>query len=75
MPPAADARARELMRLLERDATERWRYYSQLAGVQRTVVSEASDHDGAAAEEAPGDDGPAPGSPPAAAASAGEVTP
>ena len=68
-------RARELMRLLERDATERWRYYSQLAGVQRTVVSEASDHDGAAAEEAPGDDGPAPGSPPAAAASAGEVTP
>ena len=33
-------RARELMRLLERDAAERWRYYSQLAGVQRTLVSE-----------------------------------
>ena len=68
-------RARELMRLLERDATERWRYYSQLAGVQRTVVSETSDPDGEAAEETPGGDGPAPGAAPAAPESAGEVTP
>jgi len=28
------------MKLLERDATERWRYYSQLAGVHRTLVSD-----------------------------------
>ena len=33
-------RARELMDLLQRDASERWRYYSQLAGVQRTLVED-----------------------------------
>jgi pyruvate-ferredoxin/flavodoxin oxidoreductase len=33
-------RARELMSLLQRDAAERWRYYSQLAGVQRTLVND-----------------------------------
>jgi pyruvate-ferredoxin/flavodoxin oxidoreductase len=68
-------RARELMRLLERDAAERWRYYSQLAGVQRTLVSETADSDDEAAAEAPGGDGRVPGAAPAAPAPAGEVTP
>ena len=31
-------RAKELLGLLEGDAAERWRYYTQLAGIQRTVV-------------------------------------
>ena len=33
-------RSAYLMKLLERDAAERWRYYSQLAGVHRTLVSD-----------------------------------
>ncbi len=36
-------RAAELMNLLQRDAAERWRYYSQLAGVQRTLVNDGVD--------------------------------
>jgi pyruvate-ferredoxin/flavodoxin oxidoreductase len=36
-------RSRELMKLLERDAAERWRYYSQLAGVHRTLVSDGAE--------------------------------
>jgi pyruvate-ferredoxin/flavodoxin oxidoreductase len=53
-------RARELMRLLEGDAAERWRYYSQLAGVQRTLVSDAAepaaeeDGEGAGVSQGPG---------------------
>ena len=38
-------RSRELMKLLERDAAERWRYYSQLAGVHRTLVSDGVEDD------------------------------
>ena len=44
-------RARELMDLLQRDAAERWRYYSQLAGVQRTLVEDGVEP----AEEADGE--------------------
>ena len=66
-------RARELMRLLERDAAERWRYYSQLAGVQRTVVSDTPDTDGEPTGEAPGGDVPVPVAAPAGSAPAGEA--
>ena len=34
--------ARELLRLLEGDTAERWRYYSQLAQLQRTVVHDTA---------------------------------
>jgi pyruvate-ferredoxin/flavodoxin oxidoreductase len=34
--------ARELLRLLEADTAERWRYYSQLAQLQRTVVHDTA---------------------------------
>jgi pyruvate-ferredoxin/flavodoxin oxidoreductase len=31
------ARAERLLRLAQRDIDERWRYYEQMAGVERTV--------------------------------------
>jgi hypothetical protein len=46
------------MKLLERDAAERWRYYSQLAGVHRTFVSDGVEDE--PEEDGEGADGSAP---------------
>jgi pyruvate-ferredoxin/flavodoxin oxidoreductase len=49
-------RAKHLMELAQADADERWRYYSQLAGMERTVPHElAEEADGAAAGSAEGE--------------------
>jgi pyruvate-ferredoxin/flavodoxin oxidoreductase len=50
----APDRARELMTLAQADIDERWRYYEQLAGVERTVPHEPGavvDPEGVANEE------------------------
>jgi len=49
-------RARHLMALAQSDVDERWRYYEQLAGVERSVAHEPGavvDPEGAASEEVP----------------------
>ncbi len=47
-------RAKHLMALAQADADERWRYYSQLAGLERTVPHEELAPDGGS-EGRPGD--------------------
>ena len=47
-------RAAHLMALAQADVDERWHYYEQLAGVERSVAHEPGavvDHAGAGAEE------------------------
>jgi pyruvate-ferredoxin/flavodoxin oxidoreductase len=49
-------RAHHLMALAQADVDERWRYYEQLAGVERTVPHEPGevvDPEGVAHEEVP----------------------
>jgi pyruvate-ferredoxin/flavodoxin oxidoreductase len=49
-------RARHLMALAQADVDERWRYYEQLAGVERSVPHEPGaivDPEGVATEEVP----------------------
>jgi pyruvate-ferredoxin/flavodoxin oxidoreductase len=51
---AAPERARHLLTLAQADVDERWRYYEQLAGVERSVPHEPGavvDPGGAGAEE------------------------
>ncbi|QGF25121.1 pyruvate:ferredoxin (flavodoxin) oxidoreductase [Raineyella fluvialis] len=68
-------RAAELAALAQSDADERWRYYSQLAGMERTVVHEGQADEGQPdtegqpdAEGRPSQDGPTDQNTPAPAA-------
>ncbi|HUB69935.1 MAG TPA: pyruvate:ferredoxin (flavodoxin) oxidoreductase [Acidimicrobiales bacterium] len=52
--------AKELADLLQKDVDERWHYYQQLAGVQRTVVHEGPPGGGEAGTNGKGSDGEVP---------------
>jgi pyruvate-ferredoxin/flavodoxin oxidoreductase len=50
-------RARQLARLAQADVDERWRYYSQLGAMERTVAHDTSSDDGELAEVAAAEEG------------------